>query len=511
MPKPISTANISLLLIFVTAILIQSSLVPTSDISYLMYVSNEIFHGKKYGIDIFETNPPMILYLYYPAIKLSQLTSLSQTICLRIFIFTLAYISLTLCKKISDILIQERLTHYLLMLSIIFILCFLPAHQFGQREHLALILTLPYFFSSVLVLEQHKLNRLPLIIIGIMAGLGFCIKPFFIFPLVLVELLLIFKTRHLLAWLRIPPVIIATTMVLYLASTFLLQPAYFSTLLPLINTFYFYGIEEDWRTFLQQQTVLFCISIFFTSALLLRKSKYKNILLVFTCALTGFMLSFIVAKSAWFYHTIPAIGMACILAVFLTSGIYLNAYKRHGSPALRTFYAGATCLILLLTLFIPIGNSILLFEIHAPDHKDEIYYQLVNYFKMSHSPRTITCFSMNTTEDCFPLVTDSQGTYTNRFPFFWWMRGAIKMEIHRPVSFAIAKPKLRELILYTVRDIQQHPTHWIVVNNADANNITGVNFDFFYYLSRHYPDFKSITLSYHKATEIGPYSIYEHN
>src|SRR3990167_3846381 len=179
---------------------------------------------------IFETNPPMILYLYYPAIKIQQITGFSLTNSLRIWVFSLALTSLAICTNLLAHLVTEKLTTYLLTLTMLFILLFLPANQFGQREHISLILTLPYFFSAALLLEKKKISRFLLVSIGIMAGIGFGIKPYFIFPFIFIEL-------YIKSWMRIPPIIISVIIITYILSTIILQPGYFSVVLPLVTDF----------------------------------------------------------------------------------------------------------------------------------------------------------------------------------------------------------------------------------------------------------------------------------
>src|SRR5687768_3213581 len=67
------------------------------DVSYLLHATQQILQGGHYATDIFETNPPMILYLYSPVIGLAKLFGMHIHVATQIYINGLAIFSTILC------------------------------------------------------------------------------------------------------------------------------------------------------------------------------------------------------------------------------------------------------------------------------------------------------------------------------------------------------------------------------------------------------------------------------
>jgi hypothetical protein len=84
----------SVLICFGVAWLTQSSLMFNSDASWLMLATKRWLTGGNYTHDFFEINPPMILYIYTPAVYLADLLHSSAAIALRIYIIILIAVSL---------------------------------------------------------------------------------------------------------------------------------------------------------------------------------------------------------------------------------------------------------------------------------------------------------------------------------------------------------------------------------------------------------------------------------
>src|SRR6185437_2828635 len=63
-------------LLFILAYIVQSLGALNSDVASLLYDTKLLLMGGTYVKDFFETNPPMVLYLYAPVILIEKLTSL---------------------------------------------------------------------------------------------------------------------------------------------------------------------------------------------------------------------------------------------------------------------------------------------------------------------------------------------------------------------------------------------------------------------------------------------------
>ena len=66
------------------------------------------------------------------------------------------------------------------LLLLAFVLLVLVGGMFGQREHLMLMLILPYAFAAAIISEGEQVPRALALLTGIMAGVGFALKPYFV-------------------------------------------------------------------------------------------------------------------------------------------------------------------------------------------------------------------------------------------------------------------------------------------------------------------------------------------
>jgi len=202
--------------LIVLACLIQSHIFMERDVIYLTNAAHLLLNGGTYSHDFFETNPPMILFLYIPALFIAKLTALNLIDSIRLYFMLLTLISIGLCYHFLKKLFNEPIYIRSLLTAIAFVLLILPSSQFGQREHLLMILVLPYLFVSMLRLQNKSIHWGLAILIGLLAGLGFSIKPHFLTTFMLIECYFLWTRRSLLGWIRIESSLITVVLIAYL-------------------------------------------------------------------------------------------------------------------------------------------------------------------------------------------------------------------------------------------------------------------------------------------------------
>lgn len=500
-------------MLFLFAIAIQIHLQLNGDVGYLMLISEQFLHGQKYGTEIFETNPPMILYLYYPVNVIRHLFSLSPQSALLISMFTLIGANLLLCNNLLARILPSNPARTFLLCAILFATAILPSGELGQRENIALILTLPYFISAALQLEKKPLSMLLSCCIGLMAGLGFGIKPYFLFPLVLTELTLMIREKNNFAWLRIPPIIAGSIMTLYLITTYLITPGYFTDLLPLLVTFYFPGIKQPWSEIFTSFAFIFCSFTLVLSLVYSRIIRCQSLILIFAVALGGFILSFLITRTTWYLHVLPALGTACILTALFLIDLSASQLENitHATEIRRTrlWLAPAFIALIISPLYFAVGVTF--YYLNYPNHK--AYITLLNRIITTKSagPRTISCFSPGTTNECFPLVYDAQAIYASRYPFFWWLRGAIKLKKDQPATFLAHRKDIEKFIRDATDDIEKYKTEWIIVNSPNTTIAMKGPFNYAGFMSAYYPAFLTTWKHYHLEASIPPWQLYRRN
>jgi hypothetical protein len=345
--------------------LIQSSLIFNSDASWLMLATKRLLAGGNYTHDFFEINPPMILYLYTPAALLVKITNLPTYIALRLFVFALAIVSLAFCARLMREIFpnDKNILRSFVLIAITIIILWLPMTEFGQREHLMIILTLPYFLLVALRLETPQYDKKFMALgIGIFAGLGFVIKPFFLAPFLLVEIFYATRMRRWQTLLRMEIGGIIGVFFVFGIFLLLLNRDYLTVIVPAITQFYYqkYGLPFT-AMLLNEQAVLsyFAIALYFLRYRYQAQQTLTTILLLMVC---GFLLVFFAQQTSWYYHVLPLLMTTSMLLALLFGSLALQKNISRGEYYALTVFAAVMGTYLCLHVSY-ISNSILFFPV----------------------------------------------------------------------------------------------------------------------------------------------------
>jgi hypothetical protein len=314
--------SIALIVSVIATSLLLTSINANSDVCYLLHATNQLLQGESYGHTIFETNPPMILYLYMPICLFAKLTGLNTISLMQIYFLFLAALSSSCCFVLLRKIIhpQDNILVKSLSIMILYVLFGLPIVHFGQREHILLIFVLPYLFTAVLILENKAIHPFVRLIITICAGLAFALKPFFLVIPFLIESYFLFKKRQI----RMEAILFACIWFLYFISIYLFQPDYLHIILPLVSDLYFIGFRESWFfIFLQNYAVLFCLNALAIACIFYKKESYQTLNAVMILAAIGMLIALIIPRTTQSYHTLPIIGLSLLILMSYTNLFFL--------------------------------------------------------------------------------------------------------------------------------------------------------------------------------------------
>jgi hypothetical protein len=298
---------------------LQNTLLLNSDVSWLMLAARRMLAGGTYTQDFFEINPPMILYIYTPAVWIAKIFSLSADIALRVYVYLLASLSLCCCWRLVKIGMPDTngMREILLTALAIIFLC-VPLSEFGQREHVLMIFILPYLLLIANRLQDKTSgSAIFYLLIGCMAGCGFVIKPYFLMPLLFLEIYLMRFQRKWFAWFR--PEVMGIAIIFLLAANiiFIVHRDYITQVVPLVSRFYYqkYGLSLETVTENPQAVFAYGALVFY---LLSHKSNpYKALSTVLAIAVLGFLASSFLQQTAWYYHSLPFFSLSILLCTTL--------------------------------------------------------------------------------------------------------------------------------------------------------------------------------------------------
>ena len=248
----------------------------THDEIWHIWVAQQMLHGAKLYRDIIEVNPPLWFWIGVPLAA----TGLEPRIAV-IALFTATIgASLWLCPP------RYRLPALVAFTA-------LPLADFGQREHFVLIATAPYVFLLGRRASGEKIHH-PLLI-GLFAGLGFALKPYFAVAPLALELTMRERLRPELAML-------AAFAVAYGAAVLVITPEYLTAMVPMLRDAYgsFGGNDA---------LVLACFAFVLvgTGAVLGRRSG-SGVSRELLLSSLAFLFAAAIQAKGWTYHTLPARG-----------------------------------------------------------------------------------------------------------------------------------------------------------------------------------------------------------
>ncbi len=463
-----------LFLIYLAAFALQNHIFLNWDVSLLMHTTDRMLRGGQYGIDYFDPDPPMILYLYTLPVLFAKFFSLSYALASVLFTFALTVLSLFLCNYFFKRLEQECGPIYkraLLLPVLAAIFLFLPAMNFAQREHFLLILVFPYFLITALRLHGQKLNPWLARTVGLLAGLGFAIKPYFYISFVFLELYYWLQKGRLpqAKTIRNESWMIGTVAVVYLASVIYFYPTYLNIVLPTATQYYYSGLQ-----FLMPPSLVWTNEFFLFSLIasgfyffLLRKTVVRTFETVLVLAVLGFSLAYVLQKTNWYYHVLPAFSLACLL--------WAQSWYRY----LLRDSLGMAGLLAVLALFFPLRAIYEVNELALISKENGPTSALIQHLKGFAPGKSLYFFS-----GCalpYPLVDYLNIQVKQLAQTYWFMPGIIvkEMKVKGRAQADLAEiPVLKKII----NDFIEKKADVVVVDQRI--NCNGALFDYLAYFSQ---------------------------
>lgn len=261
------------------------------DVAFLTWTADQVMRGAVFGRDVYDVNPPLSFLIYTPAAILGRVIGFDLAI--KLWTVLVASVSIACVWQTAERSIRLPV---IAALGLFFALAF--PREFGQREQLALLLTAPY-------VAGNSDRRGMAVLSGIMAGLGFALKPYFLVPL-----LLVFATRRRL---RTEEWTIAATGLCYAAGLWLFFQPYLFEFLPAIAPLYWATNPKTMGFILQ---IVIVVPAFVLAQYWIAAPQRGTV--GFGMAAIGFTIAVLLHRKGFPYHYLPPFGfLALYLAAML--------------------------------------------------------------------------------------------------------------------------------------------------------------------------------------------------
>lgn len=197
------SAWIALALLLIGVLAAAISLSPARihhDCALYLHQAELILDGAVPYRDFVDTNPPLIMYVNLPPVVLGRILGISPILAFHLLVVLLLTVSAgeihALLRKPGIAILPSERGLTLLVWVAVFSLVYWR-RETGQREHLFVLLYVPYLFLRIARHQGGSVPRCYAVLLGIQAGLGVSIKPHFLIMALLVEVTLLAAGRWL--------------------------------------------------------------------------------------------------------------------------------------------------------------------------------------------------------------------------------------------------------------------------------------------------------------------------
>jgi len=445
------------------------------DISGQLWIARAMRRGGRLYTDIVELNPPLWFWMAIPVDALGEALGLRSE---RVIIGVVGGLVLAVVAAIHRLGRASPSIPLALFCSYVaLILLVMPARNLEQREHLVLIGAVPWLMLAAARRTGTVVSPWLAIGIGIAAGLGFALKPYFLGVPVLVEAWLIISLRRAWRPLRAETVALAATGLLYGAAIGFVTPHYLATISRLS------GFYADFGTTLWGATGF--IQIVWAVFLLVIVSQWRvlakaPLTVAFTLGAIGFALSWGVQHKGWLYHGLPTTG--CL-------ALALAALIMEAGPAIGTR----------LRLFVPAmllwPLSFALIDTEPAVAPDNDIGAAMTHLRAGDALGLISSIGATS----WPSLVGRDLRLSSRFTQYW-MLAALRARPNDPDVAAYG----REVVRQTAFDYRCGPPKVIVFVRFSRQPGASAMDDPYAYFMRE-PDFAQVMQHYRRARTSGDY------
>lgn len=465
------------------ALLFHGSVPLPSDVSYFIAADGRILDGAVPYVDIMETNPPLAFWISLPAVWLARILGLSPHIAYVGYVCLAIAVALGLTRLVLQSAGETRENTAMALLASAVALTLAPAEAFGQREHFAALLALPYVAAAAQLAEDRAPRTSFRILAGLLCGAGMAFKPYLLAIPLLVEIFLLWEKRSWRSLFRAEILGMAAAVAAYPVLVWRLAPQYFTEILPLVlRTYGAFQITFS-ETVVRPAVAGFVLFLGIAVYFVWQRGLQQRGMWVWIFAGLGGFLCYLAQLKGWPYQLLPAM-------IFISIPVLLNGLRNSARVA-RIFVLGCFGIVMIkgLTHFVS-------------DQNERLAY--VDDLLDGRKPQRMMAF----THDLgviFPYIEVRGIAWASRFQSFWMMP-AVSREL-------IPVEQKNEVIARTTEAVTEDLIRWkpdfvIVDRRSDEVRLRGHEVEYIPWFSRS-PAFARVWNSYRLVNSNGMFEVWE--
>ena len=390
------------------------------DQMWLLYAANLVRHGVKlYGPELFESNPPLIVWLSVIPSASADWFHVPSTAVGKLLVCGLGVAVAVECTRLLRGM-GFRARPLMWGLAFVYTTAFavVPARDFGQRDHLLAFLCLPYLICAARAMTGHRLSGWQAWLAGLAAGVGIALKPHQLVVVLAAEAAVAVARRRAGALVRPEVVAIVSAGLAYLAAIWVFCPEYLTRMLPVLGETYWAMGHLTWLQLMSQAVQLHVLALVVIGAALLARPM-SPVVTVFLIAGAAATVGYYFQRTGWYYQQLPAITFF----TFALAIVVIEAAGRRTVPMPRwtpAAGAGLSVLAVGLTAY-AMGFPFTLDRSFSIDTPDPSFF--------AGLPEGTSVTTLTTTVDyTIPPVFKYHLTLAQRYPHLWMLPAILRSE-----------------------------------------------------------------------------------
>lgn len=477
------------------------------DTAWYLHATGKFLDGARLYVDIVEVNPPLAFYLTVPGVLLSRTTGLFIVDGFVIYVFGLIAISLLLAMFLlrREPGMPPSLRRAILLVALIGFAIY-PTRDFGQREHLMLVLAFPYVILIVLRARGASVTVPLAACIGILAALGLALKPHFLLVPIVLECYLWWRTRRFGALVRPETVSLAAAILIYLGAIAVVTPEYFRTVVPNALSVYNDAYRSTLPFVLQKRESVLLPMILALQLATRRHQPFRELTDVLCLAATVYFLIYLVQMKGWSYQLYPSSTLWVIAMFVFLPGVLAAAQPAARDSRVRRLAVGVTILVAATAAWI-VGGAI-----QRGGYQNAFMNVMLPLIEAHARESSIFVFSAHVVAP-FPLVVYGRVDWASRFPALWLVPGlAQQQQAAADGDVPNDSERLTELRRYVIDSVVEdlakfRPALVVVDERAEKPYFDGAPFDYIRFFGTD-PRFDDIWSPYERIAEWQGFGVY---
>jgi hypothetical protein len=487
-----------------------------SDQTWLLFAAGRMLDGGRIGFeDVAEENPPLIIWLSAIPVAIGRALDIPLPAALQGWVTALVAFSViwsAILLRRETAADSKRFAGWF-ALAQLFATAVHPWLHYGQREHIMLLLVLPYLVMAAGRIEGQAPPTGEAVVAGLCAGIGSLLKPHQLLVLLAVEGLLLVRSRRFRSVYRPEMAAMVATGLGYVGAIWLWTPDYLLKLLPLaFNTYYDYH-RAELSELISPMRGLKLVLVVLLWAILYRRLAHRALATVLLLAGIGATVAHVMQLKGFGYQFVPAIAFFDLLFGVIVIDCWLQWVARR-TPPISTGLAAATATLMFagtIALYYP--QQLARAASSAPDDRNVVQRAV------SHDiPRDATVLILSTSpEAVFEQVLDRNWQWASRFMSLWMVPAIVKAERAASRDGTVEPAAMRDAAVLTRIAVSADLTRWqpnpVLVERcqdataAHCRGIGTIRLDLLQWLEQD-AGFAAAWSHYVREGPIGPYDLW---